>query len=97
MHLSEARQALYDQVFAFMHKEDRMSRLPHKHGYSAGETVELSPFEWTTAKVGYLTEVKVIYRTGDGKLETLYEQVPDNRVNETVKEMLSRTSITYPE
>lgn len=97
-YLSEARQDLYNKIFEWEHREDApMSRfLTPKHGYHAGEETTLDPVEFTMAKVGYLTEISVTYRTGKNESKTFHAQVPDNLIDETVKEMLSRRSITYP-
>lgn len=101
MQLSEARQGLYTQLYALLdlenfQKEDPPMGFKPKHGYHAGETETIHPVEWDVARVGYLQEVRVTYLTAKGEKVTFREQVPDNRVGETVEEMLSHRSITYP-
>ena len=104
MHLSEARQELYDRALEHLHEQegDEMSRMKFKHGYHAGETESVEAISFSTAKAGYDTQVEVVYRTGKDQLARVTKNVPPSRTHEedvikAVQEMMAATSITYPE
>lgn len=100
IHLSEARQELYDKLVDWPYrKDDPMSRLPKKSGYHSHETISCEPVEWVTEYAGPMsTRVSVTYKTGADELVTMYENAPPWEASDLlVENMLAIRGITYPE